>query len=458
MDDRADGGAGEGFGEWPKSDRPGTPPHPDDRLWRHPSELRDVPMPSAMRTSSGGQSRRTTGRKRRRERRRQQRRGHSWALLFLAAGSGAAVATAALMFMGPNSRTVIRRVTERVTLGPDPEPPTTLATNSVTEINPAAPGDGSPDPMGSNVDEVVVTIEGPVAEGSGFILSSDGTIVTSAALLGYSSNSIAAVTMSDGRQLDAEILGQDRLTDIAILRLPTDRHTPATLAQRTPPSGQQLSLIASAAPASAERTSGRLSSVTASVGRDTLAPLDGQLQIHVSALTTATGGPVLDDRGAVVGMTTHPMNDWAYATPIEVVTKVADDIIATGHARHAGLGIRGEDVSGSVSVTETDTGTDTDTDQTVERPAQAVDQSEPTSQPPLAGVLVTSVEANGPASLFLEEGDVIVAWSETPVPNMATLHSLLLQHRPDDVVQLAYWDATSGETETADITLGVRPS
>jgi putative serine protease PepD len=146
------------------------------------------------------------------------------------------------------------------------------------------------------------------------------------------------------------------------------------------------------------------------------AALDG-VEVAGDADRHGLGGPVLDDRGAVVGVATAVDDGVAwYVAPIGVVQRVTDDLLDDGVARHCWLGIEGTDARGD--------GT---------------------------GVRVASVVPGSPAADDgLRAGDRIVALDGEEVPDMAALLLALRMHAPGDSV-----DITTVREDGSQVTLGL---
>jgi S1-C subfamily serine protease len=197
-----------------------------------------------------------------------------------------------------------------------------------------------------------------VALGSGFVIDRVGHILTNAHVVlnadtvtvGFAGPSGTNTTFS------ARVLGVDRSTDIAVLQptnLPPGSLDPLPLGTvRNVQVGDQVVAIGN--PLGQERT--LTSGIISAVGRtiESLAPgqqIANALQTDAAINHGNSGGPLINTRGQVIGITSQILSDGGgtqsgnigigFAIPIDTARTVADQIIATGHATHTYLGIRG---------------------------------------------------------------------------------------------------------------------
>lgn len=441
-DDDWTGETGYGFMGEPDGESFRPPPHPDDRLWRHPSEA--MAMHPAGR-AAGRQRSAPSSRSRRKARGRRDKRPSpprvSWTLLALASAVGAAAAASTLTALGAREGDEERPATEDIAMAPDES---SGAEHAAIGDRPSTPPDTSA------TEPATVRVEGPSNTGSGLVLQGDGVVLTGIAIVeqvggpngGQGGSSWApnvGVTLADGSQATGDVVGVDELTGVAVLQLPdpsTDGdYQQATLAEGRARSGMNVTVLGRIDDGATTITTGVVTSSAWSPQDLRDFTLQGLLQIGVGSgagsdtagETTGPatpGGPVVGEDGTVVGMATTPSSQgWLYAVPIDVAAKVAEDILETGAARHAWLGIRGRDARG-----------------------------------PAAGVLVTGLTPGGPADGRLEDSDLIVAANGVPVPDMATLQATLLLYRPGDDVVITYHRGDAGAAETVDVTLAGRPA
>jgi serine protease Do len=178
-------------------------------------------------------------------------------------------------------------------------------------------------------------------QGSGFIVSADGLILTNAHVVREARE--VTVKLADRREFAAKVLGSDPVTDVAVLRiaakgLPTVRlGDPGQLEVGDP-------VLAIGAPFGLEQsaTQGIVSAKGRSLPGDAVVPF---IQTDAAVNPGNSGGPLFDGSGNVVGINaqiysqTGGYQGLSFAIPVDVALKVKDQIVATGRASHARLGV-----------------------------------------------------------------------------------------------------------------------
>jgi putative serine protease PepD len=186
------------------------------------------------------------------------------------------------------------------------------------------------------------------AAGSGVVYSSDGYLITNHHVIDGASE--VAVVFADGGRWPAEIVGSDRLTDIAVLRIerkdltPIDIGTSAQLAigQSAVAVGNPLALEGGPSV-----TAGIVSALDRSLTLEAGTMLYGLVQTDAPITRGSSGGALLDASSRLIGITTAiAVSDvgaegLGFAIPIDLVIGVANDLIGNGEVNHALLGISG---------------------------------------------------------------------------------------------------------------------
>jgi S1-C subfamily serine protease len=244
--------------------------------------------------------------------------------------------------------------------------------------------------------------------GSGFVFTSSGYILTNSHVV-HGANRLD-VTLADGSQHQADLIGDDPETDLAVIRVHAGELLPATLGDSKRVRVGQLALAIG-------HPYGFQSSVTAGVvsalGRSLRAGsgrlIDDVLQTDAALNPGNSGGPLVDSRGNVIGVNTAmilPAQGICFAIAINTAKFVAGRLIRDGRVRRAKIGIAV---------------------QTVPLPPGLVDRSNSKRR---GGVLVVGVDAGGPADRAgLEEGDLILALDGHTVTGIDDLHRLLTEER-----------------------------
>ena len=252
--------------------------------------------------------------------------------------------------------------------------------------------------------------------GSGFIVSSDGLILTNAHVVRDSRE--VTVKLADRRELKAKVLGADPATDIAVLRV--DAKDLPTVKFGDPNALQVGDYVcAIGAPFGFEQTvtAGIVSAKGRSLPGETYVPF---IQTDAAVNPGNSGGPLFDADGNVVGINaqiysqTGGYQGLAFAIPIDVALHTKDQIVATGHATHARLGVMVQDLDQSL--------------------AESFGLSRPD------GALVSNVEpGSAAAKAGLKAGDVITQLGATHINRAGDLSSAIGMNAPGTRVTMKVW-------------------
>ncbi|MBE9046535.1 trypsin-like peptidase domain-containing protein [Pleurocapsales cyanobacterium LEGE 10410] len=179
--------------------------------------------------------------------------------------------------------------------------------------------------------------------GSGFIISSDGVVLTNAHVVRGAQR--VTVTLGDGRSLIGEILGQDPLTDVAVVKLPAN-NLPAL------PLGNSQTIQPGEWAIAIGNPLGLNNTVTAGIISGTGRPggVIGSPNSRVNFIQTDaainpgnSGGPLLNQQGEVIGINTAIIGrarGLGFAIPIDQARNIAEELIATGEVQHPYLGVQ----------------------------------------------------------------------------------------------------------------------
>ncbi len=404
------------FDDDAEADNPGyrPPPHPDDRIWRHPSEMSDhpivplgAPSPPPLVDTSSATHRGSEGRR-------------PWGAFVVAGAVGAVLAGGGVVALGIGERVVERPVTERVALSPTSSALGAADTDMLDGVR-------------QRVEPAVVSVEAPAEAGSGVVVRDDGIVITSAALVAAAA--VPTVRLSDGRNVTAQLVGTDPATGLAVLDLAGSGYTPSVLAGAADMTVGETTFVLNAQAAEGSSSRAGVVGLTYRFVGPSGTALDGvAVDGDAGADDLTLGGPVVNQRGAVVGIvTTVEDGDAWYVAPVEVAHKVADDLLTDGAVHHCRLGIEGTDVG----------------------------DADASAAPPSAeggGTRVASVEPDSPAALGgVEAGDVIVALDGQAIARMPDLLVALRSRSPGDRVDLTVVRA-DGSRITLVLTLDEAPT
>ena len=266
-------------------------------------------------------------------------------------------------------------------------------------------------------------------QGSGFIVSADGTILTNAHVVKDAKE--VTVKLTDRREFRAKVLGADEKTDIAVLKIDAkDLPTVALGSTKDLKVGEWVLAIGSPFGFENTVTAGVVSAKGRSLPDDSYVPF---IQTDVAINPGNSGGPLLNTRGEVVGINSQIYSrsggyqGVSFAIPIDLANKIKDQIVATGKASHARLGVSVQEVN------------------------QAFADSFKLDKP--EGALVANVEKGGPADQAgLRTGDVIRKVDGQPVVASGDLPAIIGQQAPGKKVAIEIW--RQGERQELSAKLG----
>ncbi|MGQ3050782.1 MAG: Do family serine endopeptidase [Roseateles sp.] len=266
-------------------------------------------------------------------------------------------------------------------------------------------------------------------QGSGFIVSGDGVILTNAHVVRGAREVI--VKLTDRREFAARVLGSDPKTDIAVLKIDaTNLPTVPLGSARDLQVGEWVLAIGSPFGFENSVTAGVVSAKGRSLPDDSFVPF---IQTDVAVNPGNSGGPLFNARGQVVGINsqifsrTGGYQGLSFAIPIDLASKIKDQIVATGKASHARLGVAVQEVNQTLA------------------DSFKLDKPE--------GALVSGVDAGGPADQAgLKAGDVIRKVNGQAIVSSGDLPALIGQALPGDKVALEVW--RQGRREDVNAKLG----
>lgn len=374
----------------------GGPLHPDDRLWRHPSELaasgRPLALPPVGPAPGGpaGAEPRTAGR---RWPRRTRGALDRWSPVVLAGAVGALLTAGLLTATGNIGGS---------TLEPPTSPSSTVALAISSQAAPLGVADLAERLRPSLLAVSGVAADGRVTRGSSVAIRSDH--VLTAARLVVGSSDLQVLVRGIGRR--ASLVGTDPDTDLAVLSVDGGGLVPATW-------GSAADLrpgdpaVAVSSPPSAEPgptvTAGIVSGIARTLAHAG-AELRGLLQVDRPVPAEGAGGALVDPAGSVLGITLPAAaagTPFGYAVPAESAREVARQLLTRGRVTHPWLGVEGADMQMN------------------------------------GGALVQRVKPGSPAALAgLQEGDVVTEIDGRPTPSMGMLLVGLRLHQPGDTVRL----------------------
>ncbi|WP_250533152.1 DegQ family serine endoprotease [Caballeronia sp. AZ10_KS36] len=252
--------------------------------------------------------------------------------------------------------------------------------------------------------------------GSGFIVSSDGYILTNAHVVDNAN--VVTVKLTDKREYRAKVIGSDKQSDVAVLKIDAKNLPTVKIGD---PNGSKVGqwVVAIGSPYGFDNTvtSGIISAKSRSLPNENYTPF---IQTDVPVNPGNSGGPLFNLQGEVIGINsmiysqTGGFQGLSFAIPINEAIKVKDALIKTGHVDRGRLGV------------------------TVQAMNQTLANSFGMKSP--QGALVSSVEPGGPAAKAgLQPGDVITALNGVPVTDSTSLPSQVAGLSPGSSAKVQVW-------------------
>jgi serine protease DegQ len=287
------------------------------------------------------------------------------------------------------------------------------------------------------VEPSIVTVYVGQGLGSGIVYRENGVIVTNQHVVGDTKQ--VTVAFADGQRVSGEVLATDPVTDLAVVRVPRNGLPAARFETTLPPVGALA--IALGSPLGFENTA--TAGIISGLGRQIPAegaqgqPLVDLIQTDAAISPGNSGGALVNGNAAVIGVNEAylPPSTGAvslgFAIPAATVVDVVEQLLRSGRAQHAYLGIQPAPLTPDIAQ------------------ELGVDQTE--------GVVVLAVTADGPAAAAgLQPGDIIVSIGGTPTPTVSDLYAALRRHEPGEKVEVRV--LRGGDEQTVTVTLGDRPS
>ena len=256
----------------------------------------------------------------------------------------------------------------------------------------------------------------PQSLGSGFIISNDGVILTNAHVVDDAEE--VTVRLNDKREFKAKILGTDKRTDVAVLKI--DAKDLPTAPVGDPDRlkvGEWVLAIGSPFGFDSTVTAGIVSAKGRSLPDETYVPF---IQTDVAVNPGNSGGPLFNLKGEVIGINSQIYSrsggymGISFAIPIDVAMKVAEQLRSSGKVSRGRLGVTIQEVNAEL--------------------AQSFGLDKP------RGALVSGVEKGSPADkVGIKSGDIIIGFNGKPVGSSRELPAMVGQTKPGTPSKVELW-------------------
>jgi serine protease Do len=253
--------------------------------------------------------------------------------------------------------------------------------------------------------------------GSGFIIDPSGLIVTNHHVIDNAD--AITVTLQDGTDFKAEVVGQDTKTDLALLRIKSDKPLPSVKFGDSDKTrvGDWVIAIGNPFGLGGSVTAGILSARARDINSG---PYDDFLQTDASINRGNSGGPMFNMDGDVIGINTAIYSPSGgsigigFAIPADLAKPVLDQLKDFGHPRRGWLGVNIQNVTDEI--------------------AESLGLDKP------KGALIASVHDGGPAQVAgIQPGDVVLMFDGKPIDDMRELPRIVAETPIDKSVKVMVW-------------------
>ena len=267
--------------------------------------------------------------------------------------------------------------------------------------------------------------------GSGVIISADGYIVTNNHVVADADE--LTVTLNDNKEYSARIIGADKASDLALIKIDGKNLPAITIANSDDIKvGEWVLAVGNPFNLTNTVTAGIVSAKARSLYQN---GVESFIQTDAAINPGNSGGALVNTRGELIGINamlysqTGSFSGYGFAIPTSIMNKVVADLKQYGTVQRALIGIQGQDVKNYVDAKK--------------------DKGEDIDLGTMEGIYVAKVtEESAAEEAGMKEGDVITAIDGKPVNKMAELQEVLAKKRPGDKVNVTYLRDKKKATKT----------
>lgn len=266
--------------------------------------------------------------------------------------------------------------------------------------------------------------------GSGFIISQDGKIVTNHHVVAGAET--VKVKLADGRSFDAEVIGSDPMTDIAVLKVTADVALPTVSfgTSETLRVGDEVVAVGNPFGLGGTVTSGIVSALSRDIRSG---PFDDYIQTDAAINRGNSGGPLFNNAGEVIGVNTAIISPGGgsvgigFAVPSDLVQTIVEDLADDGQVARGWLGVNIRPMTEEV--------------------AQVLGYDAP------KGAVVEAVSPDSPAAAAgVQKGDIILSFGEVVIDDLRDLTRAVATTSPEQTTSVNV--LRKGREVTLDVTVG----
>ena len=270
--------------------------------------------------------------------------------------------------------------------------------------------------------------------GSGFIISKDGYVLTNAHVVADSDT--VSVRLADGKRVfRAKVVGTDRRTDMALLKIEADDLPTVTLGRSADVQvGEWVAAIGSPFGFANTITAGIVSATGRNLPSESFIPF---IQTDVAVNPGNSGGPLLNLKGEVIGINSMIYSQTggymgvSFAIPIDVALNVTEQLRTAGKVTRGRIGVQIQPVTQELAK------------------SFGLDSAR--------GVLIGAVEKGGPADKAgLQAGDIILRYNDTAISEAGDLPRQVAATKPGSAAALVVW--RKAKEQTLNVTVGSMPT
>jgi putative serine protease PepD len=375
--------------------------------------------------------------------------------LALAAVLGGGVAAAAVVAVDGNGSSTPTTVTVAAPATSSSTPAAAATSTPATAPAAASAGVKSVAQIYRDSAPGVVRVTQAQGQGSGFVIDSEGHILTNAHVVDGSGP--VFVSFSNNDKVQATVVGKDDSTDTALLKVTesSDALRPLALGSSTSVEvGDPVVAIGNPFGLDRTVTSGIVSAVARQIQAPNGFPINNAIQTDAAINHGNSGGPLLNMQGQVIGINSQIADSGVdanvgvgFAIPIDMVKQIASDLEKNGHVTHAWLGISLSPIDATLA----------DQVKLAATKGAMVQSVEPGSPAAKAGLRPATDQTVLDGETYAIGGDIITAIDGKQITSITDLQSAIQQHRSGDVVKLTVARAGGVKTDLT-VTLGTQPT